>query len=579
MNRVDEAIKFATIKHSGQYRKLDLTPYIVHPMEVASIIATMTNDEDIIIAGLLHDVVEDTGTPIEEIYDAFGERVKQLVLSETENKHPEMDPSESWQLRKQESLNGLRDSEDIGVKILWLADKLSNLRSFQRAQDKLGPAFWQKLHQSDPERHRWYYKTVADNVKDALGDTHAFREYIFRMSLVWAAKTRHIDVDLPESLSSDTAIEVYDQMVGYYKEAKENGEDVPTFVLNAKDTATITNAGIKSLRMLAHSMDTNSLIILNANKDVYKSLKESGLTDEITIIRTLKKMSVKGCTEIGHGAKGVVYRYDEESIIKVYNDRNSIHDIYQEIERSKKAFVAGVPTAISYSIVDVDGHYGSYFELISASSIAECITKEPNDIDKYAAISANIARTIHAIDTSNIKLPSALDEGLSWVYGGLVFVDKAKARKVAGMLCDLPEQQTMLHCDFHPNNIMLQGEEPLVIDMDRISYGHPIFDLCGLYMACVGFGVVDRKMLEDFLGFSCEIAAHYFRRVLAHYFETEDEEYLQTVENKIALLTYTRLVRRIFKGGLELTDDKKHALDIYMSKIDALLPLVDSFEF
>ncbi len=121
MNMLEEAIIYATVLHQGKVRKFNGIPYILHPMEVAQILSTMTDDAEIITAGILHDVVEDTDGTLEEIEKRFGKRVALLVSSESEPKYPDEDPAATWKRRKEESLLVLKNSTDIGVKMLWLA--------------------------------------------------------------------------------------------------------------------------------------------------------------------------------------------------------------------------------------------------------------------------------------------------------------------------------------------------------------------------------------------------------------------------------------------------------------------------
>ncbi len=175
--RLNEAILFATQAHAGQLRKMAGTPYILHPVEVASIVATMTTDEDVMIAGLLHDTVEDCDVDPKEIKQKFGARVAALVQSETEDKLSDRPPADTWQERKEESLLMLRHTKETAVKILWLSDKLSNMRSFYREHRKNGDEIWSHLNQKDPKMHRWYYKTIADYVSE-LSETAAYQEYI-----------------------------------------------------------------------------------------------------------------------------------------------------------------------------------------------------------------------------------------------------------------------------------------------------------------------------------------------------------------------------------------------------------------
>lgn len=177
MTLFDKAVNFATERHSGQTRKLGRIPYIIHPMEVASIVATMTEDEEILAAAVLHDTVEDTDTTLEEIKENFGERVYLTVMTETEDKREEVPPEDSWHIRKLESLVILSHTKDIAVKMLWLGDKLSNMRAFYREYRRHGDALWQKFHQKDPAEQAWYYRTIAECLAE-LRDYDAYHEYV-----------------------------------------------------------------------------------------------------------------------------------------------------------------------------------------------------------------------------------------------------------------------------------------------------------------------------------------------------------------------------------------------------------------
>ena len=176
MDVLERAIVFACEAHSGQVRKLGGSPYILHPMEVAAIIGTLTDSRETMAAGLLHDTIEDCGVDPRVIKEQFGARVSALVQSETEDKLSDRPPAETWMERKADSLLMLKNTKDSDVKILWLADKLSNIRSFYREKLRSGDAIWQKLNQKDPKMHRWYYQTIADYMPELRG-TAAYEEY------------------------------------------------------------------------------------------------------------------------------------------------------------------------------------------------------------------------------------------------------------------------------------------------------------------------------------------------------------------------------------------------------------------
>ncbi len=184
MTKLEKAITFAINAHHGMKRKKENVPYILHPLEVVTIASTMTDDEDILSAAVLHDTVEDTKTTIEEIEAEFGPRVKALVASETENKRKSLPPTETWYIRKQESIEVLKNVSDIGIKILWLSDKLSNIRSLHRMWRREGNKMWKGFNQEDPQKQAWYYRSVANAVEE-LNDFDAFKEYRYLVDMIF----------------------------------------------------------------------------------------------------------------------------------------------------------------------------------------------------------------------------------------------------------------------------------------------------------------------------------------------------------------------------------------------------------
>ena len=173
---MDRAIIFATRAHSGTYRKGTMIPYIVHPIEAAAIVSTITADPDMIAAAVLHDVVEDTDATVEEIRFFFNERIATLVEAESEDKRKDLPPQETWMIRKMETLEFLRNKADRDAKILALADKLSNMRAIHRDQKTVGDKLWERFNEKRKEKHGWMYRQVAEALSE-LSDTFAWQEY------------------------------------------------------------------------------------------------------------------------------------------------------------------------------------------------------------------------------------------------------------------------------------------------------------------------------------------------------------------------------------------------------------------
>ena len=185
MTIFDEAIKLAVSAHSGQTRRTDSSPFILHPMEVAAIVGTMTDDLDVLAAAVLHDAVEDTSISVDEISAKLGERVAWLVDSETEDKRDGRPQTETWKERKEAALKSLEECQDRDVKILWLGDRLANLSSIHRGLIMEGESVWQKFHQQNTEEQGWYYRSVARLLQDELGDTPAWQRFDHLIHLVF----------------------------------------------------------------------------------------------------------------------------------------------------------------------------------------------------------------------------------------------------------------------------------------------------------------------------------------------------------------------------------------------------------
>ncbi len=160
-----KAIVFATKAHQGQYRKQTDIPYIVHPFEVAQILTLAHQAEPLIIAGLLHDTLEDTPTTPEMIQELFGFKVLNYVAAVTENK------SLSWEDRRKNTLAFLKEEASKEVLFLTCADKLSNLRSIASDINTLGdgPQFWQRFNRGK-EKQQWYYQELEKALSPLAGE-------------------------------------------------------------------------------------------------------------------------------------------------------------------------------------------------------------------------------------------------------------------------------------------------------------------------------------------------------------------------------------------------------------------------
>ena len=184
MELVSEAIEFAVKAHDGMRRRKGDAPYVLHPLEAAVIAGSMSEDQNLIAAAALHDVVEDADISINEIEKRFGKRVRELVQSETENKRDHLPPAETWRIRKEESLAVLKNAENTDVLMVWLGDKLANMRAIYRDFKVEGTGMWQRFNQKDANEQAWYYRSIII-LTERLRATSAWIEYKALTELVF----------------------------------------------------------------------------------------------------------------------------------------------------------------------------------------------------------------------------------------------------------------------------------------------------------------------------------------------------------------------------------------------------------
>ncbi len=172
----DRATRFAVEAHAGTERRGKGFPYIIHPMEAAAIVATITPDPEILAAAILHDVVEDTDCTVDELRREFGDRIAELVASESEDPMADLSEEASWHARKQAAIDRLAQAPH-DAKIVAMGDKLSNMRAIARDHEQIGDEIWNLFHTKEKSEHEWHYRGLAASLSDLSG-TAAYREFV-----------------------------------------------------------------------------------------------------------------------------------------------------------------------------------------------------------------------------------------------------------------------------------------------------------------------------------------------------------------------------------------------------------------
>ena len=359
--------------------------------------------------------------------------------------------------------------------------------------------------------------------------------------------------------------------------AQLDGKSAVSVVLDASALEYISSAG---LRILLHLKKTYpDLSITGVNSDVYEILDMTGFTEMMTVEKAYRVVSVEGCEEIGHGANGTVYRIDKDNVVKVYNNPDALADIQHEREVAKLALVLGIPTAISYDVVKVGESYGSVFELLNARSFSKILASEPEKMDWCVQEYVNMLKKIHSTVVPAGKLPDIKETVLSWAEFMRDYLPEKAANKLISLVQAVPHDDHMIHGDYHTKNLELQNDEVLLIDMDTLAVGHPIFELASMYNALCGYAEPDHDIIKKFQGFDFETGVTFWRKSLAAYLGTESETKIREVEDKARVIGYTRMIRRsIRRKGLE-TEEGRAAISLWKGELLELLDKVDTLLF
>ena len=344
-------------------------------------------------------------------------------------------------------------------------------------------------------------------------------------------------------------------------------------VIDADALEYISSAGLRVILKL--KKEEPRIAIINVASEVYEVLDMTGFTDMITVEKAYPRMSVEGCEFIAKGANGAVYRYDDETIIKTYFAKDALPEIKQERENARRAFVLGINTAIPYGIVRVGESYGTVTELLNARSVTSMIRSNPDDLSEAVGYYVGMLKSIHAVEVEDGEVPDMRETALGWADFVSESLPEQDGKRLRALIEALPKRNTLLHGDYHTNNIMVQDGEPLLIDMDTLCMGHPIFELGSMFNASIGYSELDHDITSDFFGYSHETSERFWGMALKAYLGTDDVEVCKTVTEKAMVIGYTRMLRRALRRPNEATSPAriarcKEMLGILLDKIDSL---------
>ena len=347
-----------------------------------------------------------------------------------------------------------------------------------------------------------------------------------------------------------------------------------SIILNASNLEYISSAGLRVVLKIKKLIDNTSLI--EVNNDVYSIFDMTGFTELLEVRKRYRVLSVEGCAVIGEGANGIVYRINDDTIVKVYKNPDALDEVKNEISLARKAFVLGVPTAIPYDIVKVGNLYGSVFELLCSKSFAELLIEDLSRLYSLVKESVDILKKLHDIEPKRGDFPSIKAEFLGRLKRGKSILDEETYNKLESLLNDIPDTPNLVHGDYHLKNILKQVDNSLLIDMDTLSIGHPIFEFAQIYATYIGFSMIEHNSFQKFF----KIDEHYkndlFYGTLHYYFNDKDEAFINSIIDKARILSAIRFLKKATKPNDKFMEStRKFCLDSFKE----VLPRIDKLYY
>ena len=309
-----------------------------------------------------------------------------------------------------------------------------------------------------------------------------------------------------------------------------------SLVLNFENLRYISSAGLRIILKLKQKYD--DVMITDASLEVYDILQMTGFTNIMTVNKALKRVYIQGAEVIGEGFFSTVYRIDKDTIVKVFNRTSDPEQIERELRLAKEAFILGIPTAISFDIVRVDDKLGVRFEMLDCVSLKTMVQTHPERMKEYLDKYAALLKKLNTTECFNPIVPDIKRFFLEKVETIKPYLEEEYYLKAKKLIGDIEDRKTFVHGDCHFKNIMVQKDELILIDMDTLSVGYPIFELATLYAPYCAFNEDDPGNSERFFGIKDEDAAALYNALLNIYFGKDDP----VIKDKIRLVAYIHMV-------------------------------------
>ena len=373
-----------------------------------------------------------------------------------------------------------------------------------------------------------------------------------------------MDIELDARIDTNNASELGEQALS----ALNSHPGTQKVVFNAGGIEYISSAGLRMLLTVKKKVKDTSII--EVSSEVYEILETTGFSQMIETRKKFKTISVEGCPVIGKGACGTVYRTDPETVVKVYHEPE-LEKVMNERETARRAFVLGVPTAISYDIVKVGDSYASVFEMLESDSMCELLAENPDKLDEYVDAFVCTMKQIHDIDAAGEGFPSFKDKMYRFLEEIRDQFTEEECVKVRSMIDEVPDSTHLMHGDLHPGNIMCLKGEYLLIDLERLSMGAPVLEHAMTYISLCGFAEFDPEDSIKFFASPREVIMYFFKESIKRYMGFTDEKDFDDYMIKIRMLGYIKGINSMLISKKLKNDRYRQAFEFWKKELKEML--------
>lgn len=324
----------------------------------------------------------------------------------------------------------------------------------------------------------------------------------------------------------------------------EGCDSTTEVVLDCAELEYISSTGLRVV--LKYKKLFPTLRVENVSNDIYNIFEMTGFTRIIPVSKALRRIDLNACTRLAHGANGEVYKINDEEIVKLSLFANRENELVDEMNMAREAFVMGVPTMISFDMVEVsDGRRGIVLEALNSTTLADQLKAHPEQLDDYIEPYVNLFRQTNAIVAKPGQFRLAKQLLLDRLMAPTRFLDDERTAALKSLVEAIPDAMNLIHGDGHPCNALLCGDDDsrnlMLIDMGDLAAGHPIFEIMGWAFLMNGTDYSHTPVVgPKATGLDYPFLQQIFRKMLAAYLGITDEA---TLEKAVCAAGYVGLLR------------------------------------